>query len=81
MIGTLRRECLDHLIIINERHLRAVLREYEAYYNNGRPHRSLDLETPTGSAASCRSAALLGRCWVAYITSTSGWLRDPPRYG
>ena len=48
VIGTLRRECLDHLIIINGRHLRTVLREYEAYYNNGRPHRTLDLETPTG---------------------------------
>ena len=32
-IGTLRRECLDHLIVINERHLRAVLREYVPYYN------------------------------------------------
>ncbi len=41
-------EWLDHLIIINERHLRAVLREYEAYSNNGRPHRTLGLETPTG---------------------------------
>ena len=45
------KECLDHLIIINERHLRAVLREYEVYYNNGRPHRTLDLETPTGPPA------------------------------
>ncbi len=48
VIGTLRRECLDHMIIVNERHLRAVLREHEAHYNNGRPHRTLDLETPTG---------------------------------
>ena len=51
VIGTLRRECLDHLIIINERHLRTMLREYEVYYNNGRPHRTLDLETPTGPPA------------------------------
>ena len=36
------------LIIINERHLRSVLREYVAYYNGGRPHRTLRLETPTG---------------------------------
>ncbi|HJO07144.1 MAG TPA: integrase core domain-containing protein [Chloroflexota bacterium] len=47
-IGTLRRECLDHLIVINERHLRAVLREYVAYYNGHRPHRSLGLEPPDG---------------------------------
>ncbi len=51
VIRTLRRECLDHLIIINERHLRAVLGEYEVHYNNGRPHRTLDLETPTGPPA------------------------------
>jgi transposase InsO family protein len=48
VIGTLRRECLDHIIIINERHLRAVLREYVTHYNDGRPHRTLGLETPTG---------------------------------
>ncbi len=48
VIGTLRRECLDHLIIINERHLRTVLREYVTHYNDGRPHRTLGLETPTG---------------------------------
>ena len=51
VIGTLRRECLDHLIIINERHLQSVLREYVAYYNSGRSHRTLDLETPTGPPA------------------------------
>jgi putative transposase len=48
VIGTLRRECLDHLIVINERHLRAVLRAYVAYYNGHRPHRSLGLEPPDG---------------------------------
>jgi hypothetical protein len=40
---------LDHLIVINERHLRAVLREfirYYNYYNHERPHRTLSLETP-----------------------------------
>ncbi len=51
VIGTLRRECLDHLIIVNERHLRRVLREYVAHYNGGRPHRTLGLETPTGPPA------------------------------
>ena len=46
LVGTLRRECLDHLIIINERHLRLVLKEYAAHYNQGRPHRSLGLVPP-----------------------------------
>ncbi len=42
----MRRECLDHLIIFNERHLRRLLKEYAQHYNRGRPHRSLDLATP-----------------------------------
>jgi len=46
VIGTLRRECLDHLIILDESHLRSVLREFVAYYNAERPHRTLRLETP-----------------------------------
>ena len=40
-IGTLRRECLDHLLITGPRHLAAVLREYVEHYNAHRPHRSL----------------------------------------
>jgi putative transposase len=41
LIGTIRRECLDWLILLNERHLRSVLREWVAHYNQGRPHASL----------------------------------------
>jgi transposase InsO family protein len=46
VIGTLRRECLDHLIVLSERHLRTVLSELSRYYNGDRPHRSLQLQTP-----------------------------------
>jgi putative transposase len=46
VISTLRRECLDHLIVLNEQHLMAVLREFVAYYNQERPHRTLGLQTP-----------------------------------
>ena len=48
VIGTLRRECLDHVIAVNERHLRRVLGEYVQYYNAMRPHRSLALDSPEG---------------------------------
>ncbi len=51
LIGTLRRECLDHLIIFNERHLWRLLAEYVAHYNRARPHRSLDLSPPVALVA------------------------------
>src|SRR5438874_4061254 len=46
VIGTLRRECLDHMIVLDERHLLSVLREFVTYYNQERPHRTLRLQTP-----------------------------------
>ena len=51
VIGTLRRECTDHVIVLNEQHLLSVLREYITYYNDLRPHRSLALEAPVGPRA------------------------------
>ena len=50
-IGTLRRECLDHLLITGPRHLDAVLREYLGHYNAHRPHRSLHQHPPAGATA------------------------------
>jgi putative transposase len=47
-IGTLRRECLDHLLITGPRHLDIVLREYMQHYNAHRPHRSLHQRPPEG---------------------------------
>jgi transposase InsO family protein len=46
VIGTLRRECLDHLIILDEQHVSSVLCEFIDYYNRDRPHRTLGLQTP-----------------------------------
>jgi transposase InsO family protein len=46
MIGTLRRELLDRLLIVNEHHLRQVLTEYLIHNNTARPHRSLGQLTP-----------------------------------
>ena len=46
MIGTLRRELLDRLLIVNEHHLRRVLAEYLRHYNAARPHRGLNQLTP-----------------------------------
>ena len=46
LIGTLRRECLDHLVIFGEAHLRRVLSAYAAYYNQSRTHLALQKNSP-----------------------------------
>src|SRR3982750_522360 len=46
VIGTLRRECLDPMIVLDERPLLSALREFVDYYNRDRPHRTLGLQTP-----------------------------------
>jgi transposase InsO family protein len=48
VIGTLRRECLDHVIVINEGSLRRILRLYVDYYHHSRTHLSLDKDAPEG---------------------------------
>jgi putative transposase len=49
VIGTIRRECLDFIVAINERHVRAILREWVAHDNRGRPHASLGPGLPDRS--------------------------------
>jgi putative transposase len=46
-VGTVRRELLDRLLIIDQPHAAAVLREFERHYNNHRPHRSLGQAAPS----------------------------------
>ena len=49
VIGTIRREYLDWMILLNEGHLRRVLQEWIAHYNRGRPHASLGPSIPDGA--------------------------------
>ena len=46
LIGSIRRECLDHIVVFGEAHLRRILRSYARYYNEIRTHRSLDKDAP-----------------------------------
>ena len=64
-VGTVRQECLDHLLIVGRPHLVHVLRSYVEHYNQHRPYRSLGLGTPIpsvrGDPASAMALAHLRR--------------------
>jgi transposase InsO family protein len=49
-LGSLRRECLDHVIVVNDRHFDRVVREYAGFYNEARPHQALRQQTPVLAA-------------------------------
>ena len=58
VVRTLRAECLDHIIVLNEAHLHAVLSEFVRYYNHDRTHRTLELATPVPSISTSHGAVV-----------------------
>jgi transposase InsO family protein len=60
-LGSVRRECLDHLLILGEAHLRRVLRAYVAYFNCARPHQGIGQAMPAGLPAADRQGVSTGR--------------------
>jgi transposase InsO family protein len=58
LIGSIRRECLDHVIVLGEAHLRRILKNYAAYYNGVRTHRSLQKDAPVSRPVQ-RSGAII----------------------
>jgi putative transposase len=57
-LKSVRRECLDHLLILNERHLLRAAQAYVAYFNYARPHQGIRQDIPYGAA---RAPAAKGR--------------------
>jgi transposase InsO family protein len=64
LIGSIRRECVDHIIVLGETHLRRLLKSYANYYNCFRTHRSLNKDAPVSRPVqrigSIKSQAILG---------------------
>jgi transposase InsO family protein len=56
LIGTLRRELLDRMLILGERHLRTVLTDYQAHYNTARPHQGIAQHIPDSERDTHRAA-------------------------
>jgi transposase InsO family protein len=71
LIGSIRRECLDHTVVFGEAHLRRMLRSYARYYNDIRRHRSLDKDAPAvrpvQRAGSLRTFPILGGLHPHYL--------------
>src|SRR4029079_3762820 len=71
LIGSIRRECVDHFVVLGEAHLRRILRAFAHYYNNIRTHRSLDKDAPVSRpvqrTGSILSHAILGRLHHHYV--------------
>jgi hypothetical protein len=56
-VKNVRRECLDHILVLGEHHPERILKEYVSHYNRERPHRGLSLETPEPKLTSNRADA------------------------
>jgi transposase InsO family protein len=71
LIGSLRRECLDHVIVLGEAHLRRILKSYADYYNSVRTHRSFNKDAPASRqiqrAGRIKSHAILGGLHHHYV--------------
>ena len=71
LIGSIRRECLDHVVVLGEAHLRRILKSYADYYNSVRTHRSLHKDAPISrpihQTGMIRSNPILGGLHHHYV--------------
>ena len=84
LIGTMRRECLDFMIPLSEKHLRTILREWIRHYNHGRPHRSLGsglpVPGPSPEVLSRTNRHQLPTGWQVVTKSVLGGLHHEYRF-
>jgi transposase InsO family protein len=72
LIGTIRRECLDHMIVFGEAHLRRILGKYAAYYNESRIHRSLRYgsgDPMSGAISRCSAPSVVVVCLACSVSA------------
>jgi transposase InsO family protein len=71
LIGSIRRECVDHVVVLGEAHLRRILQTYACYYNKIRTHRSLNKDAPASRpvqpTGSIKSHSILGGLHHHYV--------------
>jgi Integrase core domain len=73
LIGTVRRECLDRVLILGEAHLRQILSSYAAYYNEVRTHLALGKDAPAGQVVQRPAPLSLSQFCPGCTTITSGY--------
>ena len=73
LIGSIRRECLDHVVVFGERHLRHILLSYMKYHNEVRTHLSLEKDAPASRAVERAEQILCPQFSTGYITNMSGF--------
>jgi transposase InsO family protein len=68
LIGSIRRECLDHFVVLGEVHLCRIFRDYARYYNAIRTHRSLNKDAPVSRPVNAPNAVSTTKAAIAIAT-------------
>ena len=71
LIGSIRRECTDHMVALGTEHLRRVLQSYARYYNVWRTHRALDKDALSIESSRALAPSCHGPSWVGFATDTA----------